>query len=75
MSDFKAFISKTLKALQLGSERRDSEGTVISFPKSGRTWLRVMLDRLGVSMHYTHAGSQHSLGVHHQKLRIPHGSF
>lgn len=32
----------------------------ISFPKSGRTWLRVMLDDLGVSLEYTHAGSGHA---------------
>lgn len=70
MSSFEAFFFKTLRTLKLGSKRGDSEGTVISFPKSGRTWLRVMLDRLGVSMHYTHAGSQHSLGAHHQKLGI-----
>jgi hypothetical protein len=30
---------------------------VVSFPKSGRTWLRVMLDDLGVAASYTHAGS------------------
>lgn len=32
---------------------------VVSFPKAGRTWLRVMLDELGVEVEYTHAGSHH----------------
>jgi hypothetical protein len=30
---------------------------IISFPKSGRTWLRVMLDDLGVEATYTHDGA------------------
>jgi len=34
---------------------------VISFPKSGRTWLRLMLDHLGISVDYTHAGADHRL--------------
>lgn len=32
---------------------------VVSFPKAGRTWLRVMLDELGMEVEYTHAGSHH----------------
>lgn len=32
---------------------------VVSFPKSGRTWLRVMLDELGLRFEYTHAQSGH----------------
>jgi len=30
---------------------------VVSYPKSGRTWLRVMLDDLGIEALYTHDGS------------------
>jgi hypothetical protein len=30
---------------------------VVSFPKSGRTWLRIMLDELGVAAEYTHFGA------------------
>jgi hypothetical protein len=41
---------------------------VISFPKSGRTWLRVMLDELSVPMSYTHAGSGHSRAKHFSEL-------
>lgn len=36
---------------------------VVSFPKSGRTWLRVMMDELGVDLTYTHAGSAHRSAV------------
>lgn len=32
---------------------------VVSFPKSGRTWLRVMLDRIGVAAAYRHDGADH----------------
>lgn len=38
---------------------------VVSFPKSGRTWLRVMLDAAGVDAAYTH------LGWGHQGARPP----
>jgi hypothetical protein len=34
---------------------------VISFPKSGRTWLRVMLDDVGVKANFTHDDSDHVL--------------
>lgn len=32
---------------------------LVSFPKSGRTWLRVMLDDLGVNFQYIHDGTDH----------------
>jgi hypothetical protein len=32
---------------------------IVSFPKSGRTWLRVMLDDLDVNARYTHDGADH----------------
>ena len=41
---------------------------VISFPKSGRTWLRVMLDTLNVPATYTHAKSGNGFGLHFTKL-------
>ena len=46
----------------LGLLYRSLRGTrlVLSFPKSGRTWLQVMLDALGIDAEYTHFGS----GVH-----------
>jgi hypothetical protein len=41
---------------------------VISFPKSGRTWLRVMLDELGIHLEYTHAYSGHRGAFHMSEL-------
>jgi hypothetical protein len=41
---------------------------VISFPKSGRTWLRVMLDQYGVPLDWTHAGAGHGNGRPISKL-------
>jgi len=37
-----------------------SVGFFVSFPKSGRTWLRVMLDDLDVPFEYRHDGAKHS---------------
>ena len=44
-------------------------GTLVSFPKSGRTWVRVMLDRLRVPLHYTHDGSDHKYATHFDALQ------
>lgn len=41
---------------------------VISFPKSGRTWLRVMLDQYGLALEWTHAGAGHGNGRPISKL-------
>jgi hypothetical protein len=41
---------------------------VISYPKSGRTWLRVMLDELGIEAHYRHAGSGYRTPRHLDSL-------
>jgi hypothetical protein len=43
---------------------------VIFFPKSGRTWLRVMLDDLRVSAEYTHKSGDDTKGLHFDQLRI-----
>ena len=51
-------------AKQLNSER----GLMVSFPKSGRTWVRVMLDSVNCKLRYTHDGSDHSLGTHFSDL-------
>jgi hypothetical protein len=48
-------------ALLLRSARR--RPLVVSFPKAGRTWLRVMLDALGVDAEYTHFGAGVNLGL------------
>jgi hypothetical protein len=47
---------------------RPVQNIVLSFPKSGRTWLRVMLDSLGISFKYTHGGSSHRRGLHLRAL-------
>jgi hypothetical protein len=46
-------------------------GTVISFPKSGRTWLRVMLDNLEIKLKYTHAGTEYGTHCHFIDLPEP----
>jgi hypothetical protein len=35
-------------------------GFFVSFPKSGRTWLRVILDELNMPLDYKHDGAKHS---------------
>lgn len=64
---------QTIKSLikQLLNNEPQKFGTVISFPKSGRTWLRVMLDNLSIGMEYTHAGSKYSLSCHFNELPLP----
>mgnify|MGYP006278006725 CR=1 FL=1 len=41
---------------------------VVSFPKSGRTWLRVMLDRMNVVLQYDHHGTEHESQKHLEQL-------
>ncbi|MBI3672218.1 MAG: hypothetical protein HY245_02085 [Rhizobiales bacterium] len=36
---------------------------IVSYPNSGRTWLRVMLDELGVRPRFTHAQSRYILAL------------
>jgi hypothetical protein len=43
---------------------------VVSFPKSGRTWLRVMLDDLGIEAEYSHAGSHVRIGLPIEELEV-----
>ena len=45
-------------------------GLCISYPKSGRTWLRVMLDELAVPLRFSHGGS----AFHSRDFRSP-GKF
>lgn len=42
---------------------------VLSFPKAGRTWLRVMLDELGISAEYTHFGAGVARALPFEALR------
>lgn len=41
---------------------------VISFPKSGRTWLRVMLDRLNIELSYSHDETSHTERISYKDL-------
>lgn len=47
----------------------DQEFIVVSFPKSGRTWLRVMLSDLGVHPIYDHVNSKFSMKVTPRSIR------
>ena len=42
----------------------------VSFPKSGRTWLRVMLDYLQLPLEYSHVDSGHQKGIRYDKLDV-----
>jgi len=52
------------------NRKSEGLGSVVSFPKSGRTWLRVMLDKLNLPMSYTHAGSGYNVSCHFNDLQI-----
>ena len=41
---------------------------VVSFPKSGRTWLRVMLDHMNIVLQYDHHGTEHESQKHVDNL-------
>lgn len=43
----------------MGRHDMFQSSVVISFPASGRTWLMVMLEMLGLSLRYTHDGTGH----------------
>jgi hypothetical protein len=45
-------------------------GIIVSYPKSGRTWLRVMFEELGVNFHYTHDGFGSSKSRPFDELRV-----
>jgi hypothetical protein len=48
---------------------------VVSYPKSGRTWLRVMLNDMGVVPTYTHDGSQNPRMIPCQELPDDKSAF
>ena len=43
---------------------------IVSFPKSGRTWIRVMLDQLKVKCIYTHGGADTGFGRYWMALDV-----
>ncbi len=48
---------------------------VVSYPKSGRTWLRVMLNDLNIVPTYSHDGTQHGLATPHHQLSTDKSPF
>jgi hypothetical protein len=46
--------------LKLAKPKGIGVGVLVSYPKSGRTWLRVMLDELHLNFDYKHDGATHS---------------
>lgn len=62
---------RTMRYRLLGRETRPNKiGIVVSFPKSGRTWLRVMLNDLGVRIKFEHDGGKHSTPKPIESLRL-----
>lgn len=53
-----ALVSSTLP--DIINLNKSARNIVVSFPKSGRTWLRIMLDQMSIPAKFTHAGAQHS---------------
>lgn len=54
---------------KLFGQKPAEKPVLVSFPKSGRTWLRVMLDAAGVDMDYTHDNSGHVGHRHFEKMK------
>jgi hypothetical protein len=55
-----------LLGIRLQPKRHDN--LLVSFPKSGRTWLRVMLNHAEIPFKPTHAGSSYSQSLHWRDL-------
>lgn len=51
---------------------RRYHGTLLSFPKAGRTWMRVMFDGLGARLEYTHGegGAGHKGAMHMDEMQF-----
>ena len=56
-------------------KNRAPVATLVSFPKSGRTWVRVMLDRLDLPISYNHDGSQYALSKDFRNLKPTQGNY
>lgn len=66
---------EAIRATKAAARRAARSFDVVSFPKSGRTWLRVMLDDLKLPANYTHDGSGHSMVGHVEELQPASEAF
>lgn len=66
---------EAIRAAKSAARRASRLCSVISFPKSGRTWLRVMLDNLKLPANYTHDGSGHSRTGHVEEIEPATGDY
>ncbi|MGA7544226.1 MAG: sulfotransferase domain-containing protein [Methyloceanibacter sp.] len=58
------------KRLRLKSAKPQHVGILVSYPKSGRTWLRVMLGELNLPLDYRHDGATDSRPRPFEELRL-----
>jgi hypothetical protein len=66
---------EAIRATKAAARKAARSFDVVSFPKSGRTWLRVMLDDLKLPANYTHDGSGHSIVGHVEELQPASEAF
>ncbi len=66
---------EAIRSAKAQARRAARSFDVVSFPKSGRTWLRVMLDELKLDGKYTHDGSGHSRVGHIEELQPASEAF
>jgi hypothetical protein len=59
---------KIARLLGLRTNPKQHDNLLVSFPKSGRTWLRVMLLHAGIPFKPTHAGSSYGQARHWRDL-------
>lgn len=66
---------EAIRAAKAEARKAARSFDVVSFPKSGRTWLRVMLDALKLDATYTHDGSGHSVVGHVEEIEPASEAF
>jgi hypothetical protein len=66
---------EAMRAAKAEARKAARSFDVVSFPKSGRTWLRVMLDDLKLDANYTHDGSGHSVVGHVEEIQPASEAF
>ena len=64
---YQSFLRRFLPSLKLPN---NDSGLLISYPKSGRTWLRLLLQGLSCNVKATHAGSNISQGLHFDSISL-----